>query len=203
MAFVGVNVALRQSLTSTEALQRRTCKVVKGRNHFGKTYRGTSVTRRWMMASEEATPLGTSATSLEPVKLEQFFDDAKSLGTIRFISISRGGSVLETIGRFDYPMKTFDIPTKGTYLTLSSDDKTFECHLPLQAVARVTLSVEKAKIGGHDLYVIRFFTCDDIIILSCMLQFDPSRGPSHYLFGAVDAFLQLRTRYGDQFVVAH
>ena len=36
-----------------------------------------------------------------------------------------------------------------------SADKLFECHIRLEAAAKATFSKEAAKIGGHDLYVMR------------------------------------------------
>lgn len=133
-------------------------------------------------------------------QLEKFLVDAEGLGTIRFINIS-SGSVLETIGRFDYSKSTFAIPGKGTYLTIGSDDKTFECHINTEKVKNVTMGTEKAKIGGHDLHVIRLKDADNALILSCLLMWDPSRGQGKYLAGAVDAFESLRAKYGDEFHV--
>lgn len=137
------------------------------------------------------------------VSVQQFVRDATELGTIRFISVSRGGSVLETIGRFDYPLKTVDVPGMGEYITIASEDKTFECHIPTANVHRITMSTDKAKIGDHDIHAVRLLSSDGTIVLSCILQFDPSRGPGNYLFGAVDAFNALRSRYGSQVNVIH
>jgi len=38
---------------------------------------------------------------------------------------------------------------------------------------------EPAKIGGHDLYVLRIKDGSDAILLSCMLQYDPAKGPGN------------------------
>lgn len=146
-----------------------------------------------------AAPVEGSETATL-VELEQFLSDAGDLGTIRFIAIS-DGAVLETIGRFDYAIKRFNIPNKGTYLTLASEDKTFECHINTAKVVAVSMSKESAKIGGHDLYVIRLKNADGGIVLSCLLMWDPSRGPGEYIHGAIDAFERLRAQYGDAFSV--
>lgn len=143
----------------------------------------------------------------------EFIENARDLGTVRFIVIGNGNNaILETIGRFDYNVSSFSIPGKGEYLTLASVDKTFECHLNTSRVVRITMATEKAKIGSHDLHVIRFLNCEEgeekagdrsHIILSVLLMYDPSQGPGHYLHGAVDAFKKLRDQFGDSISVAH
>lgn len=138
--------------------------------------------------------------STEKSQLEKFLIDAGDLGTIRFINIS-SGAVLETIGRFDYSKNTFAIPGKGTYLTIASVDKTFECHINTSKVKNVTMGTEKAKMGSHDLHVIRFKDGDNVLILSCLLMWDPARGAGEYMHGAVEAFEALRKKYGDEFQV--
>ncbi len=152
------------------------------------------VARRASRAAQMTAPVSSTAT------LEGFISDASTLGTIRFINIS-GGAVLETIGRFDYGTKVFEVPDQGKYLTLANDDKTFECHMNLAKISRVTMSKEKAKMGDHDLYVIRLRDSDDKLILSCVLMWDPSQGPGNYLHGAVDAFTELQSKYGETFEV--
>ncbi len=132
--------------------------------------------------------------------LQQFIADAGELGTIRFVAVS-DGAVLETIGRFDYSKKVFDIPGRGVFLTIASIDQTFECHINLTKVSQVTMSKEKAKVGDHDVYVVRLKRDDGGIALSCLLMWDPSQGPGFYLHGAVDAFQALRNKYGDAFSV--
>lgn len=100
-------------------------------------------------------------------------------------------------------MSTFAVPGKGTYITLASIDKTFECHINESKVVSVTLSTEAAKMGGHDLHVIRFLDCDKKPVLSCLLMWDPSQGPGQYLHGAVEAFTNLRQEVGDELCVSH
>lgn len=140
----------------------------------------------------------SSANAATTATLEQFLVDAENLGTIRFINISDGG-VLETIGRFDYSKKRIDVPNRGAFLTLANADKTFECHINISKVAKITLGKEKAKMGGHDLYVIRLKNEKDGIILSCLLMWDPSQGPGTYMHGAVSEFKRLEEKYGASF----
>lgn len=140
------------------------------------------------------------STQAPATTLATFISDAADLGTIRFIAIS-DGAVLETIGRFDYSVRSFSIPGKGDYLTIASEDKTFECHINCDKVAEITMTKEKAKMGDHDLYVMRLRKSDGGIVLSCLLMWDPSRGPGNYLHGAVNAFEALKQKYGESFSV--
>lgn len=57
---------------------------------------------------------------------------------------------------------------------------------------------ESAKIGGHDLYVMRLKDKSDTILLSCMLQYDPAKGPGNYFPGAVDKFLVVQDKWGSE-----
>lgn len=141
------------------------------------------------------------ATAGTAASLKGFLADAEDLGTIRFVAISNG-AVLETIGRFDYGINEFSVPGKGDYVTLASIDKTFECHINTSKVASISLGKEPAKIGGHDLFVVRFKDSDGGLVLSCLLMWDPSVGPGNYLHGAVDAFNGLLEKYGAEFSVA-
>jgi len=135
------------------------------------------------------------------VRLLEFLDDAKKLGTVRFINISPG-AVLETIGRFDYSISTFAVPTKGTYLTIASPDKLFECHINTDKVKSVTLATEKAKLGDYDLHVVRLKGEEPgAPLLSCVLQWNPSEGQGVYLAGAVEKFQELVAKYGGEFAL--
>lgn len=129
--------------------------------------------------------------------VESFIRAASDLGTIRFIAIANG-AVLETIGRFDYSISNFSVPNKGDYITIKNVDKTFECHINTSKVRVITMSTQPAKIGGHDLHVIRFRGEDDALMLSCLLMWDPSLGQGHYLHGALDAFNKLKERFGER-----
>jgi len=107
---------------------------------------------------------------------------------------------LETIGRFDYSVTHFDTP-KGEFITISSIDKLFECHINTSTVSSITLSKENAKLGEFSLYVIRFKDENGSNLLSCLLQYDPSKGPGNYLDMAVNRFDALIARYGTQLVL--
>lgn len=131
---------------------------------------------------------------------KQFIVDAGALGTVRFVSVGNG-AVLETIGRFDYGQTDFAIPGKGEYVTIASADRTFECHLCVSKVAKITLSDEPAKVGGHTLHVVRFVDEEAKIMLSVLLMWAPNEGPGNYLFGAVDEFNKLREKYGAEVAV--
>lgn len=132
-------------------------------------------------------------------KLKSFLKEAGDLGTIRFLAVTGGGAVLETIGRFDYPMQEFSIPGKGRYLTIKSEDGVFACNINADTVARVKMSKESAKQGNADIYVMRLLDEKDGIVLSCLLMWNPAEGPGHYLAGAVDAFEKLKSKYGEVF----
>lgn len=152
-----------------------------------------------------AQAVSMSATTTGPPEqirsLRQFLEVAKDLDTIRFITVTvASGAVLETIGRFDYKVSTFSVPGKGDYVTIASDDKLFECHLNTSKLKKVTLATEKAKIGDHDLHVMRFMGEDDALMLSCLLMYDPSKGPGNYLFGSVQRFQNIIATYGNQIV---
>lgn len=149
-------------------------------------------------SSSSSSSSGTSSTRAYE-ELSGFIEDAGQLGTMRFIAISNG-VVLETIGRLDYKQSRFEIGD-SEYLSIASIDKTFECHINVSKVHKVTLSNSKAKIGGHDLHVIRLLDQEGTILLSCLLQYDPSQGPGHYLYGAVDSFNHLVQKYGPSFTL--
>lgn len=138
---------------------------------------------------------GTATMDRKSV-LRQFIQDAGSLGTLRFVAVT-DGAVLETVGRLDYALSEFSTGS-GEYLSVQSQDRTFECHMNTSRVAKVTLSNEKAKIGGHDLHVIRFLDQQHKPLLSVMLMFDPTKGPGYYLHGAETSFRALSEKYGGE-----
>lgn len=132
---------------------------------------------------------------------KRFVADAGSLGTLRFVAVGNG-AVLETIGRFDYGVTDFSIPGKGDYITVASVDKTFECHLCLSNVAKITMTDDPAMADKtQTLHVIRFRDAEDKVMLSVLLMWAPNEGPGNYLFGAVDAFNELREKYGAEFAL--
>ena len=131
-------------------------------------------------------------------KFAQLIADCKDWGLCRFITINAGGAVLETASPMDVGLNFFEVPGKGQYATLASADKLFECHIRLDAAAKATFAKEAAKIGGHDLYVMRLKTSDDTILLSCMLQYDPAKGHGQYFDGAVEKFERVQSKWGNE-----
>mmetsp|Transcript_6101 Transcript_6101/g.18436 ORF Transcript_6101/g.18436 Transcript_6101/m.18436 type:complete len:162 (+) Transcript_6101:121-606(+) len=132
-----------------------------------------TVSRRSIVCSATAPPDGSVAH-----RLLQFFDEARDLGTIRFVCVS-DGAVIETIGRFDYSAVYNDV--RGGLLSLVSPDRLFELHVSTAKLAKITLSKERAKIGDHDIYVIRLKRPDEGIILSALLMWNPAEGPGIYV----------------------
>ncbi|PXF42171.1 hypothetical protein BWQ96_08091 [Gracilariopsis chorda] len=133
-------------------------------------------------------------------RLRDFLSAAGTLGTLRFVAVSPG-VVLETIGRLDYSTSTFAVPGRGHFLSVASEDRLFECHINTDEVQAVSLSQEPAKVGAHDVYVMRFLGEHDKRLLSCMLMWDPSQGPGHYLADAVQRFTELRERHNGRFTL--
>lgn len=151
-------------------------------------------------ASADADAAPAAAEAGAGVGLLAFLADAGGLGTVRFVCVS-AGAVLESVGRFDYGVSLFSTP-RGDYVTLASADRTFEAHVNVSVARAVTMSTEKAKVGGHDLHVIRLLDAGGAPLLSCLLMWDPSQGPGHYLHGAVPEFQRLRDKYGERFDLA-
>jgi len=110
MAFVGLGGALRFEKARREIASRSTC---QSRARYSRV-----VVSQTESADSEPTP--------KAKRLIEFFDEAKDLGTIRFINIG-DGSVMETLGRFDYSVKYNMV--RGGLLSLISPDSLFELHL--------------------------------------------------------------------------
>lgn len=138
------------------------------------------------------------------MSVRAFIRAAHGLGAVRFVAVAGSGSaVLEAVGRFDYSVRTFSVAGRGEYVTLASDDGTFECHLNVSAVASVTLSVDDPKIvASHKLYVVRFRDARDAVLLSALLAHDARGGPGSYAPAALAAFHRLRETLGDRVAVA-
>jgi hypothetical protein len=132
-------------------------------------------------------------------KVRAFISAARELGTVRFVAVA-DGAVLEAVGRFDYPLAEFTVPGRGTFLTLATEDRLFECHLNASGVRRITMSEDLTKDGsGAKLPVIRFHGGGPRPMLSVSLMWEPSLGPGHYLHGAEEAFDALRDQYGSEY----
>lgn len=79
------------------------------------------------------------------------------------------------------PPVTFPIPTKGTYITFKSGGGTHEAHVSVRSVASVALSTEPAKIGGHDLHVMRLLGVGGGPVLSLLVAWAEGEGPGSYV----------------------
>lgn len=187
-SFIGLSIG---PINSSTCARRETC------HSFGSTQAIRKVRSERQIF--RCTPKA-SATSDTATQLGSFLESARDLGTVRFIAVTPG-AVLETIGRFDYSLSTFSIPGKGDYFTLANIERTFECHLNASKVSTITISTEKAKVGPHQIHVVRFLSDKDDIILSAMLMWDPSQGPGNYLQGAVEEFEKMKQKYGERFQV--
>mmetsp|Transcript_3060 Transcript_3060/g.8455 ORF Transcript_3060/g.8455 Transcript_3060/m.8455 type:complete len:209 (-) Transcript_3060:201-827(-) len=150
-------------------------------------------------AEGESASQGAAEREAKRDKVIAFLKDASTLGTIRFINISQG-VVLETLGRFDYNVTPFETPA-GKYISVTSPDKLFECHINTDKVSTITISEESSKAGNHKLYVIRLKDAAGGNLLSCLLMWDPSQGMGRYSDTAVKRFEALIARYGTQLVL--
>lgn len=90
---------------------------------------------------------------------------------------------------------TFPIPTKGTYITFKSGGGTHEAHVSVRSVASVALSTEPAKVGGHDLHVMRLLGVGGGPILSLLVAWAEGEGPGSYVRWLLSVFA-LQTGWG-------
>lgn len=97
-------------------------------------------------------------------------------------------AVLESVAELSTPPTTFPIPTKGTYITFKSGGGTHEAHVSVRSVASVALSTEPAKVGGHDLHVMRLLGVGGGPILSLLVAWAEGEGPGSYVRWPVSDF---------------
>lgn len=90
-------------------------------------------------------------------------------------------AVLESVAELSMPPTTFSIPTKGTYITFKSGGGTHEAHVSVRSVASVALSTEPAKMGGHDLHVMRLLGVGGGPVLSLLVAWAEGEGPGSYV----------------------
>lgn len=90
-------------------------------------------------------------------------------------------AVLESVAELSTAPTTFPIPTKGTYISFKSGGGTHEAHVSVQSVASVALSTEPAKVGGHDLHVMRLLGVGGGPILSLLVAWAEGEGPGSYV----------------------
>uniref|UniRef100_A0A6U1NZN9 Uncharacterized protein n=1 Tax=Fibrocapsa japonica TaxID=94617 RepID=A0A6U1NZN9_9STRA len=134
----------------------------------------------------------TSVDGLEGIpRLEKFFQDSSLLGAVRFVVVT-DGAILETVGSYEN-MKINDLD-KGKFATFKNSDKSFECHVNMDEVAKITMSTKNAKQGDRILYITRFYDNADKLILSSMLHPEEE---GNYEDGSVEWWEQLREVFGE------
>lgn len=89
--------------------------------------------------------------------------------------------MLESVAELSQAPTTFPIPTKGTYITFKSGGGTHEAHVSVRSVASVALSTEPAKMGGHDLHVMRLLGVGGGPVLSLLVAWAEGEGPGSYV----------------------
>ena len=89
--------------------------------------------------------------------------------------------MLESVAELATPPQTFPIPTKGTYITFKTGGGTHEAHVSVRSVASVKLSTEPAKVGGHDLHVMRLLGVGGGPVLSLLVAWAEGEGPGSYV----------------------
>ena len=102
--------------------------------------------------------------------LKAYFEDCKALGKTRFIVIGNG-AILESVSSFER-VAFNEIPGKGTYATVSTEDKTFECHVNLDRVKEIKMLMTRPRVGDYDLYVSRFINDEGNPMMSAILHGD-------------------------------
>eukprot|EP00640_Fibrocapsa_japonica_P000455 CAMPEP_0113937924 /NCGR_PEP_ID=MMETSP1339-20121228/4409_1 /TAXON_ID=94617 /ORGANISM="Fibrocapsa japonica" /LENGTH=94 /DNA_ID=CAMNT_0000940839 /DNA_START=438 /DNA_END=722 /DNA_ORIENTATION=- /assembly_acc=CAM_ASM_000762 len=90
-------------------------------------------------------------------------------------------------------MKINDLD-KGKFATFKNSDKSFECHVNMDEVAKITMSTKNAKQGDRILYITRFYDNADKLILSSMLHPEEE---GNYEDGSVEWWEQLREVFGE------
>ncbi|OSX70896.1 hypothetical protein BU14_0640s0002 [Porphyra umbilicalis] len=151
-------------------------------------------------AAKAADDAEAAAEAAKTDTLLEFFADAAECGRVRFVVVS-AGAVLESVAELATPPQTFPIPTKGTYITFKTGGGTHEAHVSVRSVASVKLSTEPAKVGGHDLHVMRLLGVGGGPVLSLLVAWAEGEGPGSYTPEAVAAFGRLRAKYGDGFTL--
>jgi len=117
---------------------------------------------------------------------------ASNLGKVRFIVMGQG-AILESVAEWK-GCKYTDIPGKGTLATISTPDKSFECHLYISQLKTVKLAKSQARGATHDVYGIRFTGAEGQMLLTCVLhgnagQYEPQ---------ALAAWQQLAQEFGSE-----
>mmetsp|Transcript_32843 Transcript_32843/g.74868 ORF Transcript_32843/g.74868 Transcript_32843/m.74868 type:complete len:208 (-) Transcript_32843:331-954(-) len=178
------------SLSGSAAISRHT--------HTVRSLRAAGAAPRLRMAGGPAEATETVAPS---ALVSLFKEEMADWGLVRWILVNPSGSVLETTAQMGMGTNLFTIPGKGTYCTISTADKLFECHINMDKAKSVVWSQEPAKVGGHMLHVMRVKDEAGAIMLSCMLQYDPAQGAGNYFPGKIAAFERVMGKFNSEMAV--
>ncbi|MCS6791566.1 MAG: heme utilization protein HuvX [Oscillatoriaceae bacterium SKYG93] len=121
--------------------------------------------------------------------LKDFLEACENLGTLRIIVTSSAG-VLEVRSPLQ-KLFYIDLP-KGKYANMHTED--FEFHLNMDKIVQVKFETGKSKRGDFTTYAIRFLDEKEEVALSIFLQWGK---PGEYEPGKVEAWQQLREKYGE------
>jgi len=126
--------------------------------------------------------------------LKDFLADCEQLGLLRII-VTNDTAVLEVRGHIE---NVFYVARVPTYANMHSEH--FEFHLNMADIVRVKFEELPAKQGNFTTYCVRFLKADAVkASLSCFLQWGK---PGEYAEGQVEAFQNLRAKYGEEWLPA-
>ncbi len=128
--------------------------------------------------------------------LKELLTDCEALGQLRLI-VTSSAAVLEvrgTIAKIFYA----ELPGKGEYANMHQD--LFEFHLNIEKIHRIKFETGQAKRGDFPTYAIRFIDEQGENALSAFLQWGK---PGEYAPGQVEAWQELRRKYGEELVIAN
>lgn len=121
--------------------------------------------------------------------LKEFLEECENLGTLRIIVTSSAG-VLEVRSPLQ-KLFYIDLP-KGKYANMHTED--FEFHLNIDKIVQVKFETGQSKRGDFTTYAIRFLDEKEENAMSLFLQWGK---PGEYEPGKVEAWQQLREKYGE------
>ncbi|KAG2434824.1 hypothetical protein HXX76_007709 [Chlamydomonas incerta] len=149
-------------------------------------------TRPLRASRAAARPVTVRAHSATTPSLRQLLDDASAAGLGKTRFIVTGDAILESVNEWG-AVRYNETPSRGLLATIASEDKSFECHIPLSKVKEVKFAKSKAKAGDYDVYATRFFGEDGKVMLSCVLHGNAGQYDPKY----VAAWSSLAQKYGD------
>jgi putative heme iron utilization protein len=121
--------------------------------------------------------------------LKEFLETCHTLGTLRLI-VTSSAAVLEARGKLE-KLYYAELP-KGRYANLHTEG--FEFHLNMDRIHQVKFETGEAKRGNFTTYAIRLLDEQQEPALSLFLQWGK---PGEYEPGQVEAWTELRDRYGE------